>query len=443
MLWPGTACTVNGFIGQLSVQAADFSILVIAVVTLLTITRTTYMPAASTMRKCAICGSVWLVPLVTATVATAMGKMGPVSGNWCWILANRTDLRYALTHGWRIAIIFFTAGIYVFVWWYMNRHFRSMVSTMTGASVASKESWYRRRRGFKKMKEDRAGAGTGGSGMERSDDTELSTMSKSRISSVGVHDWELSAPEAALVRSSTELRDAGKKDAEANNAMGRPKARTDTFFSESEDDSDDDSHDDLENTHHHRHQDRGRRTDFDITPAATVTNTKTNHYHDDYQPPPPPNPQKPSTDHTDLPKSHFDSITTATTATTASTTTSEFPQRRQTRKMEREIKRMLLLNAYPIMYVILWVPGLVNRFMEATGRTGAASASERRALAALQASSQFVGLANAVTYGFNTALRTRVRRWWRSRRRGSADGGGTGAAGSGSGPAPRRRGAGG
>lgn len=84
--------------------------------------------------------------------------------------------------------------------------------------------------------------------------------------------------------------------------------------------------------------------------------------------------------------------------------------------MEREIKRMLLLNAYPIMYVILWIPGLVNRFLEASGRTSNASPAERRALAALQASSQFVGLANAVTYGFNTALRKKLRRWWQRKR---------------------------
>lgn len=54
-LYPGTGCTINGVVGQLSVQAADFSILVIAVVTLLTVTRTTYLPAASTMKKVLLC----------------------------------------------------------------------------------------------------------------------------------------------------------------------------------------------------------------------------------------------------------------------------------------------------------------------------------------------------------------------------------------------------
>lgn len=379
---------MNGFIGQLSVQAADFSILVIAVVTLLTITRTTYLPAASTARKCLICGSVWVVPLITATVATAMGKMGPVSGNWCWILKNSTDLRYALTHGWRIAIIFCTAAIYIFVWWYMNRHFRSMVSTMTAGStsMASKESWYRKRRGFKKMKD-------GELRNREEEDTELSTMSKSRISRVGgVDDWELSAPEAAHVRSSAELFDTRfadtKKDDTHVNATRRSRSNS-RSGSEGSEDEDNNYNSNDEEAARRRHNDQ-RRIDIDISAASQPNQTT---FNTSAAPP--------------TPKSYFEP------GSSHETTASEFPKRRQTRKMEREIKRMLLLNAYPIMYVILWIPGLVNRFMEATGNTP----SNKRALAALQASSQFVGLANAITYGFNTALRKRVRRWWMSKRK--------------------------
>lgn len=389
MLWPGPACTINGFVGQLSVQAADFSILVIAVVTLLTITRTTYMPAASTLRKCLICGSVWITPLTTATIATAMGKMGPVSGNWCWILKESTGLRYALTHGWRIAIIFCTAAIYIFVWWYMDRHFRSLVSTMSAGktTVASKESWYQRRRGFKKMGHG-AGAAQPGHRAQRDEETELSTMSKSRISRVGgVEDWGISAPEAAYVRSSTELFDtrregADKKDDNDTKVKGK-RSRTTSFHDASLSDDDDYYNDEEEEQARRRNQYQQQTPCYDnkpvpfggvIEPAGA--------------------------------KSPFDFLRTNETAA------SEFPHRRQTRKVEREIKRMLLLNAYPIMYVILWIPGLINRFMEATGRTP----SDGRALAAMQASSQFVGLANALTYGFNTALRARVKRWWRERK---------------------------
>ncbi len=58
------------------------------------------------------------------------------------------------------------------------------------------------------------------------------------------------------------------------------------------------------------------------------------------------------------------------------------------------IKRTLLLNAYPIAYIILWIPGIANRIAEATNHPS-------QILAVAQASTQFVGLANAITYGIN------------------------------------------
>ncbi|KAJ0117481.1 hypothetical protein J7T55_003897 [Diaporthe amygdali] len=346
----------------MSVQASDFSILVIALVTLLTITRTTYMPNASTWRKVAICVSVWVIPFITATIATSMGKMGPVSGNWCWIMSSQTGLRYALTHGWRIAIIFFTAGIYIFVWWYMNRHFRSMVSTtITDLSGATERS-RRRRKGFNKMDNGQD---------DEQQDTELSTVSKSRISRVLEDQWEMSAPEAAYVRTNED--DMHDEFASGDRKRAR-RSRASSMCSVSDSDVDyNDIHDQI------IEEETGHRPPT----MKTTANRKA----------PPPA----------LSGSKFDAMVT---------TDSEFPQRRQTRQMEREIKRMLLLNAYPIMYVILWIPGLVNRFMEATGNT-----SQSRVLAALQSSSQFVGLANALTYGFNTALRKKIKVWWRRKGR--------------------------
>lgn len=55
---------------------------------------------------------------------------------------------------------------------------------------------------------------------------------------------------------------------------------------------------------------------------------------------------------------------------------------------ERLIQRLLFLNGYPIGYVLLWIPGLANRFAELNGQ-------KSRTLAIMQASTQFVGLANA------------------------------------------------
>lgn len=61
-------------------------------------------------------------------------------------------------------------------------------------------------------------------------------------------------------------------------------------------------------------------------------------------------------------------------------------------------------NAYPTLYVLLWIPGIVNRLMEATGKTP----SNPRAVAALQSTSQFVGFANALTFGINATMRRRI-----------------------------------
>ena len=70
---------------------------------------------------------------------------------------------------------------------------------------------------------------------------------------------------------------------------------------------------------------------------------------------------------------------------------------------------MMLLNAYPFFYIILWMPGIVNRFVEASGQKVAW-------LAALQATTQYVGLANAITYGFNEHFSKLVwgdiKAWW-------------------------------
>jgi hypothetical protein len=52
----------------------------------------------------------------------------------------------------------------------------------------------------------------------------------------------------------------------------------------------------------------------------------------------------------------------------------------------------MLLNAYPIFYILLWIPGLANRIAEATGH-------EVYILEVLQASTQLIGFANAVTFG--------------------------------------------
>src|SRR6266550_7969504 len=69
----------------------------------------------------------------------------------------------------------------------------------------------------------------------------------------------------------------------------------------------------------------------------------------------------------------------------------------------KAIQRTLLLNAYPLAYIILWIPGIVNRLIEATGR-------KSMVMQLLQATWQLVGLANALTYGWNEKVATQLRK---------------------------------
>jgi hypothetical protein len=73
-------------------------------------------------------------------------------------------------------------------------------------------------------------------------------------------------------------------------------------------------------------------------------------------------------------------------------------------KVDREIWKMLLLNMYPVTYLILWMPGLANRIAEGMGHS-------QRALVIMQSSTQFIGLANAAVYLYKEHRRD-VREWW-------------------------------
>jgi len=58
------------------------------------------------------------------------------------------------------------------------------------------------------------------------------------------------------------------------------------------------------------------------------------------------------------------------------------------------VQRALLLNSYPLAYIILWIPAIVNRFIEITGHSSTV-------LQFVQVTAQLIGLANALTYGWN------------------------------------------
>ncbi|KAJ3567864.1 hypothetical protein NPX13_g6623 [Xylaria arbuscula] len=234
-LYSGAACRFNGWIGQVSVQATDFSILAIGISTLLVVARMTQPAKISRLQIICVCLSVWIIPLTTGTVATALGVMVPVNNNWCWIAADRTDLRYALTHGWRLAVFFLTVLIYAYIYWFFQRHMKSML-------------------------------------------------------------------------------------------IAEPRSEA----------------------------------EGELLPQASAEGG------------------------------------------TGYTSFANDDIRKRSQKMEREVRRMLVLNGYPILYVILWIPGITSRLIQASGNNAVASS---RVLMGLQTSTQFVGLANAVTYGWNQQWR--------------------------------------
>ncbi|KAK1984716.1 G protein-coupled glucose receptor regulating Gpa2-domain-containing protein [Colletotrichum cereale] len=442
-LQPGAACVLNGMIGQLSVQASDFSILAIAVVTFLTITQKTYMPTTSTSRKIIICLSIWIVPLVTSITATAMGTIQPVSGNWCWITRDRPDLRYALTHGWRFGIIFTTILIYMYVWWYLGRHFRSMASTSdplydSGNSTGNiVKSSIRKKQGFEviqgpdlEMDEFERPRPTANEAPRKPSIPQQAVTPSIRKPSVGYdedEEVEQSTRPSQSSRGSHFLDD--KMEEEPRRKMSSRISRFDNDdldmsqasearFSYLE--QEDKLHISASGGPSHLHQDmpppvatrfsRYGMSSFSFGSGNKRTNRSRSSTVSWSLPPPqelrtrdfPPSPGLQNVNSKQAPPN----VTAAMM--------SDFPIRSQTKKVEREIKRMMLLNAYPIMYVALWIPGLVNRLMEASGNN-----SQSRVLAALQSSSQYIGFANAITYGFNQHVRHRVKgdifNWFRGR----------------------------
>ncbi|KLU87233.1 hypothetical protein MAPG_06234 [Magnaporthiopsis poae ATCC 64411] len=524
-LSPGVPCVINGLVGQISVQAVDFSILAIAVVTLLTVTHTTFMPDVSRVTKILVCLSVWVIPMTTGVVATAMGAMKPVGTNWCWITAARPDLRYALTHGWRFAVIFGTIAIYLYIWFYLRNHFRSMgIALKTGWSQLSAEGQqfnskpgagggmgrFQGMDGFGKEKDGAAfAAGTleqrqGKQSMAqgqadapahltipraaaRRDSMAMygATFYDDNLSSVGeveedreglltpieremlvdeewarnpklklqtkggkrpVVSWSLpripntplvSHPNTPLSPSSNNTIKIGfaitsdspqpsppavrgLPGGDATDALTVPGGRLERpERAHKRSASDASGLDDFaRGTQNHKRStsdssmavddSRASIGSYSLFPNAKTSAARRSGPADDIASSTAQQQQQQQDGQTNKDDgSEWPPVMTRKSRgpppPRRPTNISEFPMRQEKRNVDREVQRMLLLNAYPILYVILWIPGIVNRLMEAAGHpvTG-------RAAQALQSSSQFIGLANALTYGFNRHIRHRI-----------------------------------
>lgn len=312
-LQPGPACTFNGWIGQLSVQATDFSILAISIATLLVVTRKTLLDNLPKLTKVLLCLTIWIMPLISSTTITALGEMKPVSGNWCWISKDRSDLRYGLAHGWRALIILSTICIYLYIYQYLGRHFRSLIVP----SIFSQRTQQRHEDGHRQC---------------RSMPSQHGPVCPQPQPQTPLNNYGMT--HGFLI--------GGQNSRQACSNITRLEGYNLRIWQ--------------------NHLSRSPIVQDDLWTRSTSSTVTTEH----------------------------GKVVRARQRTEAS--------------VEAAIKRMLLLNGYPIMYIILWIPGLTNRVLEASGKP-----SSSKVLAALQCSTQFVGFANAITYGLNRELRQVLR----------------------------------
>ncbi|KAI1027616.1 hypothetical protein LB504_011639 [Fusarium proliferatum] len=111
------------------------------------------------------------------------------------------------------------------------------------------------------------------------------------------------------------------------------------------------------------------------------------------------------------PRSHFSTASASTPYHTTFSQQARMPAEQLRKKASPNLRRMMLLNGYPLGYLILWTPGVINRFIEIKGM------SSPPWLVALLASTQYIGLVHAITYGYNEQLRRSMRSWKAFRQR--------------------------
>ncbi|PBP27660.1 hypothetical protein BUE80_DR001402 [Diplocarpon rosae] len=357
---PGTACSLNGLTGQLTVQATDFSILFIAVATVLTLRRWNYELKMSRLAKVFITGGIWLVPITTSTVGLGLNAYQPVSGNWCWIGSQHALLRYALGHGWRILIILTTICLYAYLFVYIHRYFASLRSKSILSNNYSE---------------------TAVSAAEQHAGTIIEVTS----GEIHVHDefeihdepfdanWDVQVPEEELQYFElTTPKPAIKRDVtDVDNAPPQ------SLFNSIKKSFDPQTSEPILINKTSSSPSSRLRQKIPLLrtrdPLAIVRR------------PPPPN---------------------GKTVTIEAVPSADGILRAR----EKQIFKLLFFNAYPIAYVLLWLPGFLNRYTEFTGH-------ENRAFKIAQASTQYVGLANALVFGYNERIWTLANKWWKSKRR--------------------------
>ncbi|KAF2771612.1 hypothetical protein EJ03DRAFT_349237 [Teratosphaeria nubilosa] len=313
-LEPGPGCDANAYIGQLTVQAVDFNILVISLAVLLTVKRVSIVERPPRWKVAIVCIIPWIPPLITANIAAGLGAWAP-AGNWCWIKKSLV-LRFSLTYGWRILIFFLTIVIYTYIYLYLKRKYGQLHISSSDRSVVGRDE------------DSITGTGKFRPNIPLDARTERSTPRPSDVTQVELETRTVAGPGGEFVSST----------------ITTPK---------------------LSCTSHVETDAQSRL--FDSSQAHLICPK------------------------TLKPKPTFGQR-------------SRFPlSQRSEQQRSKVLRKMLLLNGYPVLYVILWIPGITNRLTEII--LGISPVW----LTAMQASTQLVGFANAVTYAWNEQLSDRVK----------------------------------
>lgn len=292
----------------------------------------------------------------------------PVSGNWCWIDPRDAVLRYALGHGWRISIIISVITLYTYLIIHIHRHFSNL------RSVAAK------------LRNQASETGNPNQ-IYLYDEFELVIEDETDL-------WEADPSyrgtdfdsAAGFPIHPSDVQKARHPSGRSDSPPLSPfRVVKQTFHSNAT------SSEKIHSTGGASHSESSnpflpkRSSLMTRDPLALVRRPQ----------------QLPAAQYA---HKHGNLATAAPTIPPAS----EFWER------ERRIQKLLLLNAYPIGYVLLWVPGILNRLLELGGKS-------YPALEIAQSSTQFVGLVNALVYGYNERIWSLAITWIRDSKQRNAD----------------------
>ncbi|KAK8137410.1 hypothetical protein PG984_002903 [Apiospora sp. TS-2023a] len=321
-LSPGLACNINAFVGQFSVQAVDFNILIMSVTVLLTLRTHKLSTEPTRLTILLICALAWVPSIITSSIGIGLDAYGPVSGNWCWIKPQRTDLRYGLTHSWRMSIFLATVVIYTYIYIHLKRTFNRFALSTTSGNLTTTHT-------------HNAGPDihvpAGGRANDNPDPTETSDIIVKKTFYI---DDGVATPTG---------NSNGNSNSNSNGGVG-----------------------------------------------PSVFASASGGYRGSHIP--------------------LQDLEPGNRRATLNARLSKFPEQNQNvhggarHASNSNLRRMLLLNGYPILYIVLWIPGIATRLVEAV------RGSSPVWLVVMQSSTQYVGLANAVTYCWNEKATQRLKR---------------------------------